>query len=107
MCRDCKTEAAQRPECEDCKEHDGGCLRCTPCERRAESRLTIGIIDLLWQDNDDATLTVMDTMAILSRCDIENAMLHLAGNVLGSRLHLERLGHGTVTDWMAQIRAWG
>jgi hypothetical protein len=107
MCRDCKTEPAQRPECGECKEHDGGCLRCMRCDRSAESRLTVGIIDLLWQDNDDATLTVIDTMAILSRCDIENTVLHLAGNVLGSRLHLERLGQGTVTDWMAKIRTSG
>jgi hypothetical protein len=42
--------------------------RCTPCGRRAESGLTVGVIYLLWQDNDDATLTVIDAMAILSRC---------------------------------------
>jgi hypothetical protein len=105
MCRDCKTGPAQRPECEDCEEHDGGCLRCMPCDRRAESRLTVGIIDLLWQGNDDATLTVTDTMAILSRCDVENAVLHLAGNVVGSRLVLEELGLETVTDWLAKTRA--
>jgi hypothetical protein len=81
-CKECNAEPAINGECRDCREHDGGCLRCTRCRYRLTDALAVGLAAATW-DHRAVVGELRDVISCLGRCDMEGVIWALIFGLWG------------------------
>ena len=104
LCRECNTQPAWNPGCQDCAGADGCCVLCPGCRSRHTTSLVTGIVDLGLQNESRMILTVLRD---LSRCDLVFLIGAMGATILGTRKWIEHQGGVSVEDWLSRVREDG
>jgi len=108
MCTSCGKEPAFSGLCEDCKQHDGSCLRCPGCSEREGFRLAAGLLGVLHQSSisgvpmDAAWAPIVEGLSRHSLMGVIAVLTVMAYEP--ARMRAEN-GGVPVEDWLARIRA--
>ncbi len=107
LCKDCSTEPAFNPGCEDCRDDDGTCLRCGRCTEREGFRLAAGLLELLHRSTisglrvDAAWAPIVDGLSRHGLMGVISALAILAYDP--ARKQADN-GGVPVEQWLAAIR---